>query len=168
MIKLGLYLPTYGGWLRQTDREQEKLPTYKYAREVAITAEKAGLDSLWIPNHMLNPIKGERALSLEAWTLAVGIAEATERINISHTTLCEAFRYPAVVAKQAATLSELSGGQFWLSLGAGWFKREYEAYGLPWLEHDDRVDRAREAIQLIKQLWEEDGVNFSGKYYSLG
>lgn len=167
MIKLGLYLPTYGGWLRRAEGEQERPPTYKYAKEVAEGAEEAGMDSLWIPDHLLNPIKGEREPSLEAWTLAVGIAEATERVKISHTTLCEAFRYPAVVAKQAATLSELSGGRFWLSLGACWFKREFEAYGLPWLEHDDRVDRAQEAIQLIKRLWTEDGVNFSGKYYSI-
>ncbi len=80
---------------------------------------------------------------------------------------CEGFRYPAVLAKQATALSEISNGRFWLSIGAGWFKREYEAYGLPFYKHDDRVDRARESIQIIKRLWKEDSVTFHGKYYSI-
>lgn len=166
MLKLGLWLPTYGGWLRQME-EEERLPTYDYAKEVALRAEKAGLHSLWIPDHLLNPIKGEHSPSLEAWTLAAGIAEATDEIVISHTTLCEAFRYPAVLAKQAATMCDLSCNRFWLSLGAGWYKREYSAYGLVWHEHDERVKRAREAIKLINRLWTEDRVDFSGKFYAV-
>jgi len=164
-IKIGIYLPVYGGWLRGVE-EEENLPTYDYVKKVAIEAEKIGIDSLWIPDHLLNPIKGERSPCLEAWTVAAAIVEATDRI-ISHTTLCEAFRYPAVLAKQAATLAEISKGRFLLSIGAGWFRREYEAYGLPFYEHNDRVDRAREAIQIIKKLWEEDEVTYKGKYYSI-
>ncbi len=179
MIKIGIYLPVYGGWFPSrgsgkaqadgayTIGEEEKPPTYTYVKQVALEAEKIGIDSLWIPDHMLNPIKGERAPSLEAWTLATAIAEATERVIIAHTTLCEAFRHPAVLAKQVTTLNEISNGRFWLSIGAGWFKREYEAYGLPFYEHDERVARAREAIQIIKRLWEEDNVTFNGKYYSI-
>ncbi|MFB6214718.1 MAG: LLM class flavin-dependent oxidoreductase [Candidatus Bipolaricaulia bacterium] len=166
MINLGLWLPTYGGWLAGVE-EEEKNPTYDYAKRVALKAEEKGIDSLWIPDHLLNPIKGEDSPSLEAWTLAVGIAEATDRINISHTTLCEAFRYPAVLAKQAVTMADLSDDRFWLSLGAGWFKREYIAYGLPWQDHDERVDRAEEAIKIIKRLWNESHVGFDGKYYSV-
>ena len=117
-IKIGIYLPVYGGWLRGVE-EEENLPTYDYVKKVAIEAEKIGIDSLWIPDHLLNPIKGERSPCLEAWTVAAAIVEATDRI-ISHTTLCEAFRYPAVLAKQAATLAEISKGRFLLSIGAGW------------------------------------------------
>jgi FMNH2-dependent dimethyl sulfone monooxygenase len=179
MVKIGLYLPVYGGWFPSRksakaevdgiyfDKEDEKLPTYDYVKQVALEAEKIGIDSLWIPDHMLNPIKGESAPALEAWTLAAAIAEVTEKVVIAHTTLCEAFRYPAVLAKQAATLAEISKGRFWLSLGACWFKREFEAYGLPFYEHDERVDRAREAIQIIKRLWIEDRVTFKGKFYSI-
>ena len=180
MIKVGMYLPVYGGWLpipesgrAQADgsyfvgEKEEKPPTYRYVKQVAVEAEKIGIDSLWIADHMLNPIKDERAPSLESWTLATAIAEATERVIIAHTTLCEAFRYPAVLAKQAATLSDISSGRFWLSIGAGWFKREYEAYGLPYYRHRDRIERAKEAIQIIKRLWKEDSVTFSGKYYSI-
>jgi len=85
-------LPVYGGWLpsRESGRaqaegiysigeEEEKPPTYDYVKQVALEAERIGLHSLWIPDHMLNPIKGERAPSLESWTLASAIAEATDR-----------------------------------------------------------------------------------------
>ncbi len=166
MPKIGLYLPIYGGWVRGP-HEKEQPPTYSYVREVAQEAERIGIDSLWIPDHLLNPLKGEGSPSLEAWTLAAAIAEATEKVVIVHTTLCEAFRYPAVLAKQAATLTDISRGRFWLSLGAGWFKREYEAYGLPFYEHNQRIDRTREAIQIIRGLWEQESVTFQGKYYSI-
>ena len=167
MIKVGIYLPVYGGWFRNSSVEEEKPPSYNYIKKVALQAEEIGIDSLWIPDHLLNPIKGEQAPSMEAYTLSVAIAEATEKIIISHTTLCEAFRYPAVLAKYAAAMNDISDGRFWLSLGAGWFKREYEAYGLPFFEHDERVDRAREAMLIIRRLWEENNVTFKGKYYQI-
>jgi len=179
MIKIGMYLPIYGGWLPSRksvkvqadgtyfEKEKDKLPSFDYVKRMSLKAEKIGIDSLWIPDHMLNPIKGEQAPSLEAWTLASAIAESTKSVIITHTCLCEAFRYPAVLAKQATTLNEISNGRFWLSIGAGWFKREYEAYGLPFYCHNSRVDRAREAIKIIRRLWKENSVTFSGKYYSI-
>ena len=115
-VKIGIYLSVYGGWLRSVD-EEEHPPTYNYVKKVAIQAEEMGIDSLWIPDHMLNPIKGERAPAQRLGPL-LQIAETTERVIISHTTLCEAFRYPAVLAKQAATLAEISKGRFWLSIVA--------------------------------------------------
>jgi len=171
MVGVGIYLPVYGGWFRvgpgEKINEYEHPPTYEYVRSVALRAEEIGLDSIWIPDHMLNPIKGPEKPSLEAWTLASAIAEATSKLIISHTTLCEAFRYPAVLAKQAVTLCEISEGRFWLSIGAGWFKREYEAFGLPFYEHDERVQRAYEAILIIKKLFTEEHVTFNGRYYSI-
>lgn len=170
MIKVGIYLPVYGGWFPKDGhsyKEEEEPPTYRYVRRVALEAEDIGVHSLWIPDHLLNPIKGVLAPSLESWTLASAIADATTKIIMAHTTLCEAFRYPAVLAKQAATLHEISNGRFWLSLGAGWFKREYGAFGLPFYSHDERVRRAAEAIRIIKMLWVEDHVTFHGKYYSI-
>jgi FMNH2-dependent dimethyl sulfone monooxygenase len=80
MIKIGMYLPMYGGWYQSAVNEEEKMPTYNYVKQVALEAERIGIHSLWIPDHMLNPLKGERAPSLEAWTLATAIAEATTSV----------------------------------------------------------------------------------------
>jgi len=165
MVKIGLYLPVFGGWFRL--EEDELPPTYGYMKDIALEAERIGIDSLWIPDHMLNPMKGDAAPSLEAWTLAVALSEVTEKVIIAHSVLCEAFRFPAVLAKMAATLQEISGGRFWLGLGAGFYQQEYEAYGLPFLTHDERVKRTKEAIQLIKKLWTMNQVNFEGNYYSV-
>jgi FMNH2-dependent dimethyl sulfone monooxygenase len=166
-IKIGIYLPVYGGWFPSEVKEEEKAPTFEYVKQVALKAERMGVDYLWIPDHLLNPLKGEMEPSLEAWTLATAICEATERIKVSHTTLCESFRYPAVLAKSAATLNEISSGRFILSLGAGWFDREYESYGLLFYEHYKRIARAKEAIQIIKRMWREENVSYHGKYYSI-
>jgi FMNH2-dependent dimethyl sulfone monooxygenase len=164
--KLGIYIPVYGGWLRGVN-EVEKRASYLYASETASLAEGIGIQSIWIPDHMLNPIKDENADSLEAWTLLTALAVETERVELFHTTLCQSFRYPAVLAKMCVTLDEISDGRFRFALGAGWFKREFQAYGVPWSGHDDRIERSREQIQIIKSLWTEPKTNYMGRFYEI-
>jgi FMNH2-dependent dimethyl sulfone monooxygenase len=167
MIEYGIYLPIYGGWLRDCAAEKEEAPEYGYVKQTALEAEEIGLDFLWIPDHLLNPIKGELHPSLEAWTLASALCEATSRIRIAHTCICEGFRHPAVLAKQVASIHHLSQKRYLFCIGAGWFKREYQAYGLRFFGHDRRIARTREAIQIMTRLWRENGVSFKGKYYSI-
>lgn len=165
-LSFGLYIPTYGGWFGDIE-EDEKNPKYDYLKKIAKKAEELEFDCLWIPDHLLNPIKEEDDPAVESWTLATALAEATEQIKISQTALCEAFRPPAVLAKKAATLNQISNDRFLLSLGAGWYKREYESYGLEYHEHDQRIKKTKEAIQIIKKLWNKNGVNYNGKFYSI-
>jgi FMNH2-dependent dimethyl sulfone monooxygenase len=163
--KLGVYVPVYGGWTRGAPLEEET--SYKNAEETAITAETVGIQSLWVPDHLLNPIKNYNAPTLEAWTTLTAIAAVTSKVELFHTTICQGFRYPAVLAKMCVTIQDISKDRFKLSLGAGWFQREFEAYGLPWEDHDPRIDRSREQIEIIKKLWKERVVNYSGKYYTI-
>lgn len=164
--KLGIYIPVYGGWLRDNPME-EKGVSYEYAKLVAIKAEEIGIQSIWVPDHLLNPIKGESVGCLEAWTTLVALASVTKRVELFHTTLCQGFRYPTVLAKMCVTLSDISCGRFRLNLGAGWFRREFEAYGLPWHDHDHRIDRAREQMEIIKGLWTKHVFNYKGNYYEI-
>jgi FMNH2-dependent dimethyl sulfone monooxygenase len=166
MVQFGVYLPVYGGWLQGCE-EQENPPEYPYVREAALKAERIGLDYLWIPDHLLNPLKGEPAPSMEAWTVAAALAEATSRIRLAHTCICEGFRHPAVLAKQVACINQVSGGRYLFCIGAGWFKREYQSYGLRFYSHDRRIERTREAIFIVSKLLKENGVSFKGKYYSI-
>ena len=69
------------------------------------------------------------------------------------------------MAKMAATLDILCGGRLIVSVGAGWFQREFEAYDIPWEQHSERIQREREAIQIIRSLWAEERVSFRGEYY---
>jgi FMNH2-dependent dimethyl sulfone monooxygenase len=165
-VKIGIYLPVYGGWLRGVNECEEK-PTFQYVVESAKMAETMGIDSIWVPDHMLNPIKGVREGCLEAWTTLSALASITDSVELFHTTLCQGFRYPAVLAKMAATLDEVSNGRFRFALGAGWFKREFEAYGAPWYDHDTKIQRAREQIEIIKALWTQPTTNYKGRFYEI-
>jgi FMNH2-dependent dimethyl sulfone monooxygenase len=127
--RLGIYIPLYGGWIRGAPPEEEV--TYANAKKAALAAEEAGIHSLWVADHLLNPIKGQNQPSLEAWTTLTGLAAVTKRVELFHTTICQGFRYPAVLAKMCVTMQDLAKGRFSLSIGAGWFQREFEAYGLP-------------------------------------
>jgi FMNH2-dependent dimethyl sulfone monooxygenase len=165
-IKIGIYIPVYGGWLRGGE-EEEREPTFKYASEAAIKAENMGIESIWVPDHLLNPIKGESAKSLEAWTTLTGLAAITSHVELFHTTLCQGFRYPAVLAKMGATLDDVSGGRFRFALGAGWCEREFQAFGAPWNDHDTRIARSREQIEIVKALWTQPKTNYRGRFFEI-
>ena len=127
-------------------------------------AEAIGFDSVWIGDHLLyrDPDKGARG-PWEAWTMLAGIAAATNRITIGPLVACTSFHNPAMLAKMAATVDEISGGRLILGLGAGWNETEYRAFGFP---YDRRVARFAEAFTIIRSLLREGHVDFSGDFYS--
>ena len=164
--KLGIYVPMYGGWLRDCPVEEKEV-SYSYAKQVVLKAEEVGIDSVWVPDHMLNPIKGEQSASLEAWTTMTALAASTEKVELFNTCLCQGFRHPSVLAKMATTLSEISNGRFRLVIGAGWMKREFDAYGLHWDQHDVLIDRGREQVEIIVGLWTEARFNYRGRFFAV-
>jgi FMNH2-dependent dimethyl sulfone monooxygenase len=159
-------MPTYGGWLNKPELEEIEI-TYENVKSAALVAEKIGLDSIWVADHLLNPLKGEQENCLEAWTTLTAVGAVTSKVKVAHTTLCQGFRYPTVLAKMASTLMEITKDRFILSIGAGWYKREFESYGIPWEEHDTRVARTEEQIQIIKSLWTQELTNFEGNFYNI-
>jgi alkanesulfonate monooxygenase SsuD/methylene tetrahydromethanopterin reductase-like flavin-dependent oxidoreductase (luciferase family) len=90
------------------------------------------------------------------------LAEATRRVELGTLVTCNSFRNPAILAKMATTVDEVSHGRMILGIGAGWHEPEYEAFGLPF---DHRVDRFEEALQILRPLLREGHVDFEGKYY---
>jgi FMNH2-dependent dimethyl sulfone monooxygenase len=159
-------MPTFGGWIGNVKLEEPEI-SFKNVKTSALISEKIGLDSIWVADHLLNPLKGEQEKCLEAWTTLTALGTVTKQVKIAHTTLCQGFRYPAVLAKMAATLMEITKGRFILSIGAGWYKREFEAYGIPWKDHDTRVAQTEEQIQIMKSLWTQDTTNYEGKFYKI-
>ncbi|MFB0562192.1 MAG: LLM class flavin-dependent oxidoreductase [Candidatus Lokiarchaeia archaeon] len=155
-LEFGVYLPAM-------------LPT-EMVKEWSVTSEKLGFDSIWISDHLMDPfppILSPWRGCLEGWTAMSYFGGITKRVKLGHCVLIPDFKYPSVLAKMAATLDQLTNGRLILSLGAGWFRREFEAYGLPWDKHGVRIEREREAILVIKTLWTEEIANFDGKYYKL-
>ncbi len=103
----------------------------------------------------------------EAWTTISSLATITSRARLTNSVLCNLYRYPAVLAKMASTLDHISNGRVNLALGAGWFKSECMAYGIPWKPYSTRLEMLRESIQLIKKLWTDEEVTFVGRHYRI-
>lgn len=137
-------------------------PHFNETKQLALAIEKAGLDSFWIADHLLYrfPDRPESGI-WEVFTVLGGIAAITERIQFGPLVACTGFRNPAMLAKIADTLDEMSGGRFILGLGAGWHEPEYQAFGYPF---DHRASRFDEALQIITPLLHEGRVDFHGTY----
>ena len=142
---------------------QAGTPRYTDIRDMARRAEAAGFDSIWLYDHLLYRSTGGDTNGIwECWTILAALAEATERVELGTLVICNSFRNPALLAKMAITLDEVSNGRFILGVGAGWNQPEYDAFGIPF---DHLVDRFEEALQIIRPLLKEGRVNFKGSYY---
>jgi FMNH2-dependent dimethyl sulfone monooxygenase len=141
--------------------------------KMALRAEEVGYDFITCDDHMIYPFGAPFSDDNqdygihEAWTAMSFLAGATRKISVSHMVLVTTFRGPGLLAKMAATLDLFSGGRMDLSVGAGWFEREFKAFNFPWEDHKGRLEREREAVQIIRSLWIEPRVTFKGKYYQL-
>ena len=145
------------------DRTDFSKRPYDSIRMVAQQAERDGFDSMWLPDHFLYRNPGEPTRGIwECWTTLAALAEATNHVEIGTLVTCNSFRHPAILAKMATTVDEISHGRVILGIGAGWNEPEYQAFGLPF---DHRVGRFEEALQIIKPLLHDGHVDFSGKYY---
>jgi alkanesulfonate monooxygenase SsuD/methylene tetrahydromethanopterin reductase-like flavin-dependent oxidoreductase (luciferase family) len=143
----------------------EYVASWPQVREMAHTAEGIGLDSLWLGDHLLYQWDGLPSRGpWEAWTSLAAIAAVTERIQLGPLVAATSFHSPAMLAKKAATLDEISGGRLILGLGAGWNEADYRGYGFPF---DHRVSRFAEAFTIIRTLLREGRIDFQGTYYEL-
>ena len=105
--------------------------------------------------------------SLAPLTALAVAAQATTSLRIGSYVFCNEYRHPVLLAREAATLDLLSGGRFELGLGAGVGPSEFQQMGLPFANAGTRVGRLEEALQIMKQLFTEETVSFTGKYYTI-
>jgi probable F420-dependent oxidoreductase len=141
-----------------------RTPRYRDIQAMALAAEAAGFDSFWLADHLIFREPGEEEKGCwEAFTFLSAIAAVTSRVSIGSIVACTSFRNPALLAKMADSLDEISDGRFILGLGAGWHEPEYTAFGYPF---DHLASRFEEAVQIIVPLLGEGHVDFSGTYYS--
>jgi probable F420-dependent oxidoreductase len=153
-LRVGVQLP-------EVEREV-RWPEYV---AMARAAEAAGFDSIWLGDHLLyrDDGKSERG-PWETWTMLAGLAAVTERVGLGPLVACTAFHPPAVLAKMAATVGELSGGRLVLGLGAGWNEAEFRAFGL---QFDHRASRFEEAFEIIRRLVSGERVTLAGRFHSV-
>ncbi len=129
---------------------------------MAQTAEQVGFDSVWLGDHLLYDLAAGPRGPWEVWTSLAALAASTERVQLGPLVASAGFHQPAMLAKQAATVDEISGGRLILGLGAGWNRTEFEAFGFP---YDHRIDRFEEAFTIIRTLLREGAIDFDGRFY---
>lgn len=151
-LRIGLQLP-------EVER-QVRWPEYL---AMARRAEALGYDTLWLGDHLLYRFAdGTTRGPWEAWTMLSALAASTSRIRLGPLVAATAFHAPAMLAKMAATVDEISGGRLVLGLGAGWNETEFRAFGFPF---DHRIDRFEEAFTIVRTLLRDGAIDFDGRYF---
>ena len=144
--------------------------TWEDTRPTIETVENGRFNSLWWSDHFLPPVGGnmEHGGALEGWSLVTAAAAITKRVELGLLVSGNTYRNPALLAKMATAIDQISGGRYILGFGAAWFKREHEAYGWTFPGLKERCDRLEEAAELIRLLFtSSEPVSYNGKYYQL-
>ena len=158
-IKFGVFLPFYAF----KSEEKNFSPPFNRVRDLVLECERLGYDSVWLDDHLMFEKRG----ILECWTTLSVLSAITSKIRMGTMVLCNSFRNPALLAKMAATLDVVSNGRLELGIGAGVQRDEHVAYGIPFLKPSARIDRVKEAVEIIKKMWTEEKTSYEGKYYRI-
>jgi FMNH2-dependent dimethyl sulfone monooxygenase len=164
-MRFGYWMPIFGGWLRNVPDEGMTID-WSYIRALAIESEQAGFDLSLIAELNLNDIKGHRAPSLDAWTLAPAVAAVTERLELM-LAVRPNYHSPSLTAKAVSTLDTIAPGRVSLNVVSSWWKDEATQYGAPFDVHDARYTRTDEWLEVFNRLMVEDTVTHHGELYDL-
>lgn len=134
--------------------------------ERARAAETAGFHGIALMDHLAPPAALDQPM-YEAMTAATWLAARTETLRVGHLVLCDAFRHPAVLARQAVTLDHASGGRFELGIGSGSVPAELPMFGIPTGGARDRVARLGESLAIMRALWRGETVDVEGEHFTL-
>ena len=152
-LDIGVYVPQLGF-------------SYQDVLHRALRCEELGIGSLWLYDHMYGPGFPDMA-SLEAWTLATALLSRTERLRVGHMVLCNQFRHPAVLAKMATTLDQVSAGRLDLGIGSGSIEDEHNRLGLDWGTFAERSERLAETLEILTRAFANEVIDFAGAHYTV-
>jgi len=151
--EIGVYLPQMGF-------------TYEQVLHRTVRCEQLGIDSIWLYDHLYAPGMPDYP-SMEAWTLATALLSRTELIRVGHMVLCNQFRHPAVLAKMATTLDQISAGRLALGIGSGSIEDEHTRLGLEWGTFAQRSERLGETLQILHQAFADEVIDFAGTHFTV-
>lgn len=156
-MRIGMTVPLGYG-----DLEDGKAPTFAQTLDFSSRVERAGLDSVWVFDHLIFRFPDEPDEGLqEAWTTLAALAPVVPRVELGALVMCSSFRNAGLMAKMGQTLDDLSGGRLILGLGCGWHEPEYDAFGFPF---DHLVGRFEEDLEVVRRLLDGEKVDFDGRW----
>ena len=163
-MKIGVALPHYGA--PGVD------PSLAHVVEIAKECERLGFDSVWVSDHLVFDLakyggSPEPVGSLEPLAMLGVLAAETDDVRLGTMVLCNEFRHPAQLAKEAATIDVASGGRLELGLGAGWYEKEFQMAGIPFPRPSERLARLAEAVEVLKLLFTGEPATFRGDHYRI-
>jgi F420-dependent oxidoreductase-like protein len=163
-LRFGAFAPQgwkleYSGWVAGEAWERTV--------ELAQRAEELGYDHLWVYDHVETVPRREPTHVLEAFTTLAALSQRTATIRLGQLVSCASYRNAGLLAKEAAGIDVMSGGRLIFGLGGGWYEREYQAYGWSFLPPRERLEVLGETLTVVRRLWTEETVSFSGKHLRL-
>jgi F420-dependent oxidoreductase-like protein len=163
-LKYGAFVPQgwkleYNGW--------GAADAWAHTVKVAQLAEQLGYEHIWVYDHVETVPRREPTHMFEAFTTLAALAPQTQRVKLGQMVTCAAYRNAGLLAKEAACVDVFSSGRLILGIGAGWYQREYQAYGFDYPSAPDRLRILSETVQAVRQLWTDETVTFSGKHVQL-
>lgn len=164
-MRYGFWAPVFGGWLRNVPDEGMEA-SWDYMSRLCRRAEEIGYDLTLVAELNLNDIKGTDQPALDAWSTAAALAAVTSKLELM-VAVRPNFHHPALFAKQAANIDNISGGRLALNVVSSWWAEEASSYGLQFDQHDDRYARTTEWLQVVDGLWKQTPFSFEGERYRL-
>jgi len=141
--------------------------TYDQLSEMWKRAEELDFDWVSVFDHFM-PIFGDpEAGCFEGVTMMAALAAVTSKIRVGMLVTGVTYRHPAVAANMAATIDHISGGRAEYGVGAAWFEKEHDQYGIPFPRIGVRMDMLDEACHVMRGLWTENRFSFEGKHYKI-
>ena len=153
-MRFGLQL-----WSQQTD--------WAGFRDAALAAEDVGWDSIWTWDHLFAIFGPWEQPTFEGWSVLAGLAPITKRVRLGLMVGANTFRNPGLTAKVATTLDHLSDGRAILGIGAAWFDREHDGFGIEFGTSPGwRIDRLDESVMLMRRLLDGERFSHEGPAYT--
>ncbi|HWM35196.1 MAG TPA: LLM class F420-dependent oxidoreductase [Pseudolysinimonas sp.] len=163
-MRFGIFIPQ--GW-RHDLVGIEPARHWEVMSRLAAAADAGPWESLWVYDHFHTvPVPTEEATH-EAWTLMAAFAASTRRIRLGQMCTCMAYRNPAYLAKVAATVDVISGGRLEMGIGAGWYEKEWRAYGYGFPDAPARLRMLREGVEIFRQAWTSGTASLDGEFYQV-
>lgn len=163
-LRFGVWAPYRGNWVIDP-RHERLVASFDLARDVTVSAERSGFDTILFAQHTINPLDQTEEIQ-DAWTAAAACAALTERIEII-AAIKPRLYHPVVLAKMALGIEDISHGRFAINLVNAWFIPELEKSGIGFPEHDERYAYGEEWIQVFKALVAGETLTHHGKYFNV-